>query len=360
MSIQTLVSASLADVNDATGILTIPRSGQDVDIDISGTYAQVIRLERAVDSDATAWIKVEEWSTANATVSYVHTSTRRNEKIRVRMHTDTSGTAVVSARLQVASDNKITDLLGTSLIEIKSDGLHINSVRPDQFKSLDLTQRVRYFDDFLGDLLRDELDVTAGSGTGNAVALSAGAGGRLSILTSSADAAFTANSSAVALDKLDWRADQGDLFMEVRIQCDDISEAYIFIGFTDVLPSTTHEQPIFLVTTAIDSDATNAVGVCYDVDGTTKQWFHGGTKNGTDTAPVYSGAAPVQATYETIRVEVNAAGTVRGYVNGVAIGDPVQNAVTVTAPLAPVVIVANRSANAVTCLVDYWDISANR
>jgi hypothetical protein len=138
-----------------------------------------------------------------------------------------------------------------------------------------------------------------------------------------------------------------------------VSEAVIFVGFTDTI-STTVELPIFLVTTAIDSDATDACGVGYDIDGTTKQWFHGGVKNGTDTTPAYSGTAPTDATYVTIRVEVSAAGAVQGFINGVAIGNPVDNAVTATTALTPAIIIGNRSANQVIATIDYIKVEQNR
>ncbi len=230
----------------------------------------------------------------------------------------------------------------------------------DGLNSVGYADKVSWFTDFLGDQVPDEMSLKAGSGTGNAVAISAGLGGRLSIKSASDDGAITANASAAELTGLDWRADQGGLVMETRIQCDDISEAYIFIGFTDASQASTLEEPLFLTTTAIDSTATDACGVLYDVDGTTKQWLHGGVKNGTDTTPAYSGAAPVQATYETIRVEVSAAGAVQGFINGVAIGAPVADAVTITVPLLPIIVVANRSANAVTCLADYLFVQGDR
>lgn len=229
-----------------------------------------------------------------------------------------------------------------------------------EMQSVDPSQKVTYYDDFLGDTLRDEQAVTEGSGTGNAVAISAGQGGRLSITTASDDGAITANASAWELGALDWRADQGGLAMEVRLQIDDISEAYVFVGFTDVLPSGTLEAPIFLNAAAIDSDAANACGVLYDVDGTTEQWAHGGVKANTDTTPAYSGSAPTEGAYETIRVEISAAGAVRGYIDGTAIGDAVADAVTITTPLCPVIVVANRSANAVVVLADYVWIQADR
>lgn len=221
------------------------------------------------------------------------------------------------------------------------------------------TALVTYFTDFLGDALEDELLAGVGSGTGNAVALSAGAGGRVEIKTSSADAAIGANGSSLGLGGLNWRADQGGLMMETRLQIDDITDVMFFVGFTDALGSTV-EAPIFLVTTAIDSDADNACGVGFDTDGTTDEWFHGGVKATVDTAPDYHGAAPVAATYYKVRVEVSAAGAVQGFIDDVAIGPAIADAVTITTPLVPIIFVANRGAAARNVLADYVHVQANR
>lgn len=224
---------------------------------------------------------------------------------------------------------------------------------------LNETANVCYFTDFLGDALEDELIAGIGSGTGNAVAISIGAGGRAEIKTSSADAAIGANGSSLGLGALNWRADQGGLFMEARLQIDNIAAVMIFVGFTDTLGSTV-EAPIFLNGADIDSDATNACGVIFDTDGTTAQWCHGGVKADVDTAPAYNGAAPSAATYYTVRVEVSAAGAVQGFINGVAIGTPVANAVTITTPLVPQIFVANRGGAVRNVLVDYMLVQGNR
>lgn len=257
-----------------------------------------------------------------------------------------------------------TDGVKSNEIDVTEDKLLVDGTAV-KAKALELNQvaahaKVSWFSDFLGDALPDEVGGKAGSGTGNAVAASAGSGGRVSIKSASDDGAITANASALALEALDWTADQGGLTLEARLQIDDISEAYVFVGFTDVGPNTTLEAPVFLNAADLDSDATDACGVLYDVDGTTEQWCQGGVKNGTDTVPVYSGAAPTEGEYETIRVEVSATGGVRGFINGVPIGLEVANAVTATAPLCPVIVVANRSANAVTVLCDYMLVQADR
>lgn len=224
---------------------------------------------------------------------------------------------------------------------------------------IDETAVVKYFTDFLGDALEDELLAGVGSGTGNAVAISIGQYGRAEIKTSSADAAIGANGSSLGLGALNWRADQGGLMMETRIQVDNIAAVMFFIGFTDTLGSTV-EAPIFLNAADIDSDATNACGVIFDTDGTTAQWCHGGVKADVDTAPAYNGAEPVAATWYKVRVEVSAAGSVQGFVDDVAIGQPVANAVTITTPLVPQIFVANRGAAARNVLVDYLYVQGNR
>lgn len=202
---------------------------------------------------------------------------------------------------------------------------------------------------------------TAGSGAGAELATTVAnsLNGEITLKSSSADAAITANLTTLTGKNLAYKANQGGLLLEARLKLSDISEAYIFVGFTDTI-STTRECPIFLVAGDIDSDATDACGVGYDVDGTTKEFFHGGVKNNTDTVPAYSGTAPVDDTYFTVRVEVSSAGAVRGFINDTAIGAAVADAVTATVALTPAIFVANRSANQVTATVDYIKIQQNR
>jgi hypothetical protein len=199
----------------------------------------------------------------------------------------------------------------------------------------------------------DTFSTTAGSGTGNQVATTvAGAlNGTVTLKSASDDGAHGANCSTLTTINLGWKANSGGVAMGARLKIDDVSEAVMFVGFTDTI-STTVELPIFLVTTAIDSDATDACGVGYDIDGTTDQFFHGGVKNGTDTTPVYKGA-PVDNTYFTVRVEVSAAGAVQGFINDIPIGAPVANAVTADVALCPAIVIGNRSANQVIATIDY-------
>lgn len=287
----------------------------------------------------------------------------------------TGGTPVAS-KVQVADANqnigavKATGLsIGTSGSEtaISSTAAELNildgvTATASELNALDISATTRYFEDFNGGTLPTAITKTTGSGTGNAVAMGpAGSSqSRMYIASASDDGAITDNASAIELGGKAWSANSGGLIMEVRLTCTDISEAYIFVGFTDALPSAGLEQPIFLNGADIDSDATNACGVLYDVDGTTEQWCHGGVKADADTAPAYSGAAPVQNTYETIRVAVSSSGGVTGSIDGTAIGAEVANAVTASTALYPVVVVANRSANQVLARLDYMLVESTR
>lgn len=244
--------------------------------------------------------------------------------------------------------------------ELKIAGVAATGVTAAGLRATTPSSACVFFDDFLGDTIKDEMQIKAGSGTGNAVALTTGAGGLVLMTSASDDGAITANASALELAGLDWYANKGGLAFETRLSLSDVSETYIFIGFTDATQASTLEEPLFLTTTAIDSTATDACGVLYDVDGTTKQWLHGGVANGTDTTPAYSGAAPTQDAFHTVRVEVSAAGAVQGFIDGVPIGTPVASAVTPTVALLPIIVLANRSANVCTASVDYFWVQQNR
>jgi hypothetical protein len=235
-----------------------------------------------------------------------------------------------------------------------------NNVPNDRTKIGDLGAKVTFHDDFIG-TISTPISSTAGSGTGNAAAtISAGAGGRVTLTSASDDGAHSANCSTLTLDTLDWRADQGGLILETRLQIDDVSEAVLFVGFTDTI-STTVELPIYMNAGNIDSDAANACGMIYDVDATTDRWTQGGVKANTDTSPtVHGSGAPADATWVTIRVEVSSAGAVECFFDGTSVGTAVANAVTTTTPLTPAIIIGNRSANQVVATIDYLWVQANR
>ncbi len=92
----TTVSTSFTSVT-VSASLRLQAAGEDVAYSLSGTYAGVFQLERATSPDEKAWeIIAGPFSTANASVSGVYTTTGQNESLRWRATTHTSGTAVTS------------------------------------------------------------------------------------------------------------------------------------------------------------------------------------------------------------------------------------------------------------------------
>lgn len=226
-------------------------------------------------------------------------------------------------------------------------------------QSVDLSQKITFEDDFLG-TISTPIESTSSGGT--IAAVSAGKGGRITMVSNNTVTSHAADAVVLNLDTLDWTADQGGLTFEVRLQIDDITSVAFFVGFTDVLGSTTVEMPVFKTSGAdtLDSDATDAAGVGFDTQGTTDEFWHGGVKANTDTAAQHSGSAPVNGTYVTIRVEISAAGVVEGFINGTSIGAAVAAAITVTTALTPVIALVNRTTSARTMIADYVSVQANR
>jgi hypothetical protein len=225
---------------------------------------------------------------------------------------------------------------------------------------IDLRARSFFWDDFLAAGIDARLSSTAGAGTGNA-ALTTVAGaenGQVTIKSASDDGTHAQNFSAATFDQLNWKANKGGLVWEMRAKISDVSEAYLFFGFTDTI-STTVEGPIFMNAGVIDSDAADACGLVYDIDATTDVFYLGGVKNNTDTDPLSSGFAPADDTWFTLRVEVDVNGVVYGYINGALVGS-VKDAVTATVALTPAIVIGNRSANQVTLTVDYIAAAQNR
>lgn len=202
---------------------------------------------------------------------------------------------------------------------------------------------------------------TAGSGSGNAAVTTVANSlcGEVTLKSASNDGTDAANCSSFTGKNLGWKANQGGLAFECRMKIDAITAAAFFVGFTDTI-STTVEFPLYLVTTTLTATADNACGIGFDTDGTTAQFYHGGVKATTATAAAYSGSAPVANTYFHLRIDVSAAGAVRGFVNGVAIGAAVANACTITTAMTPCIVVNNRGAAQRILTIDFARVEQNR
>lgn len=98
--------ASFTSVGDTT-TATLVAKGDDCAVALSGTYNMTIALQREQGSPGSgSWEVLNTWSTANATVAYVHTATLDNERLRLIVQVDTSGTC--TATLTVTSNQATT------------------------------------------------------------------------------------------------------------------------------------------------------------------------------------------------------------------------------------------------------------
>ena len=179
-------------------------------------------------------------------------------------------------------------------------------------------------------------------------------------LTTGDDAAASMAVNGVQLQgQLNWRADRGVMEWEARVALDAITTVALFIGLTDQRAAL--EMPFTLAAgDALTSNATNAVGVLFDTDADTDNWWMVGVKADVDATKQNSAVAPVAATFETWRIEVDGTGIATFYRNGTLIGTAMAAAVTASTPLVPVVAAFSRAATSRNVDVDLLSTQSQR
>ena len=237
-----------------------------------------------------------------------------------------------------------------------------------ELSAADPSAKATLFDDFLLTTM-DPLVWSDGEGSdAQAVgpAIVAGAtNGTITFRSGDADnAAGSVDVSGTCGNGLHWQTDQGGLAMEVRVQVDDITNCSLFVGFTDaVLADGSMEAPIEASGSGdvITAEAGDAAGILFDTDfATTPLMFNlGSVKNTAVTTVVPGTTAPVNATYNVLRVTLTAAGILEGFVDGTSIGT-IASAITVADPVTPCVLVRGRTTAVRNCTVDYIWCQQNR
>jgi hypothetical protein len=116
--------ASFTTVADVIN-LTVPDAGEDILVNLSGTYNMVIELQKKVGEGA--WKNIQSWSTANATVAAYYTTKTQGENLRLIVTTDTSGTC--TALLTDKSDKVLHQFGGVGIstpVQIAQSGINLN------------------------------------------------------------------------------------------------------------------------------------------------------------------------------------------------------------------------------------------
>lgn len=219
--------------------------------------------------------------------------------------------------------------------------------------------RTGWFEDFEGDVLKDQWSGAKGSdGDGVVPTIVAGSQTGKVRLTSGNDGTDGAD-LCILTHALNWKANQGGLTMVCRFQISAITAAYFFVGFTDVLATTTVEAPATLSGTSYTTAASDACGLMFDTAATTDTIRAVGVAADVDATHVDTSIAPVAATDLVVRIDLSTAGVMTAYINGTLVAT-VAGAVTPTVLLTPVVAVSQRATTARTLDVEYLGVSALR
>jgi hypothetical protein len=114
--------ATFEDAGDTTLTGTMRKAGSRFDVSLSGTYNMVIDLEVEVGAKGSgAWELVKSYSTEDATVSEVFYSTAPNQRYRLILTTDTSGTCTAALTEVVTADQVGVDSTGDARFTVYAD-----------------------------------------------------------------------------------------------------------------------------------------------------------------------------------------------------------------------------------------------
>lgn len=191
---------------------------------------------------------------------------------------------------------------------------------------------VAQFDDFLGDVLQDPWQVTAGSDSPAAGAITEAVNGKVRLSTGDSNASLAADGIQLT-SFLNYKAANGITF-EARLQVSAITNLQLCVGLTDQRSAL--EMPATLSGTTYTTVATDAVVFMFDTAATVDTIRCVGVANDVDATHVDTGLAYVAATDITLKIVVDRTLTAYFYINDVLVGT-LLNAVRGTIALTPVV-----------------------
>ena len=229
---------------------------------------------------------------------------------------------------------------------VKLRALSANNVEidGDSLIALNYPNSKQLFDEFLGlSIDTTKWQTTLGTDPQCAVTIPEESGGTIRLATGD-DAGGTMALNGVQLNSaLNWHANAGGLSFEARIQPSTNGNVAIFCGFTDQRAAL--EMPFTLgAGDALTSNASDAVGFLYDSAADNDYIYMVGVKADADATKQNNGAALSSVDWTLLRLEIASDGSARFFINDALVGTKMDNAVTASALLTPVIAVFSRSA----------------
>lgn len=248
---------------------------------------------------------------------------------------------------------------GTTTFVSNTNANIVHVMDSDKGSFANFKKYVFFSDDFLGDVIDDAWSAAEGNDAQAIIAtINAQAGGVVRMVTG--DTAVVAESAQSLTHGLNWKANQGGLYMAARVKLvSSTADVCVNIGFTDTLATTTLEEPITLSGTTLTTNASDAAVFVYDTAATNDFWHLQGVKADTDTALLNSATGPTADAWQLFEVAIDTNGTASFYIDGVLKGT-VANAVTTTVALTPVITAMARTTASKTVDVDYVVVAAQR
>ena len=230
--------------------------------------------------------------------------------------------------------------------------------------------RVIVFDDFLQTAVADEDWIAKWIGfagaTGTTAALVLAPEGKMNLVSGTNGTAGVTDAAAMSSVALTsgQAVSLGQTVFETRVSTSHITGATICVGLSDKIASDSAEAVLHTVKTATIADdgltVANALSFCQDAEATLATLWYCTSENATSiahssaAAECSSGIGPTANTYQTLRIEIDATGDARYYINGALVFTET-TAVATTAVLVPYIAVTAEDSTPVstTLSVDY-------
>ena len=180
----------------------------------------------------------------------------------------------------------------------------------------------------------------------------------------------TASSDNFALYIGPFKPSDGEIWMETRLKVATLSDAAIYVGFSETLNASTPVMPAEFTTESFSYPGTGGqVGLQYDALATTPLWRAAASDAGIanidcDSLACSAGVSPMSEAWDVVRVEIDPAGNGEVYLadvkGGLRLIKRFTTPVTASDLQFAIVMIENRQANAAVMEVDYFNAGGTR